>query len=418
MSSAAPSSPASAGGDIPFREFVVIIAALMAVNALGIDAMLPALPVMAHALGFATENQQQWIVAAYVIGMGGSQIVFGPIADRYGRRVPVLFCLALYAVTSLVASFANSFETMIAARVAEGVGAAGARVIAVAMVRDRFAGREMARVMSLVLIIFLAVPMLAPTVGSLVMTVAPWRAIFHLLAGFGVGLAVWIAIRVPETLDPEHRMPIQLRPLTNAIRLVLTNRASIGYTAASCLSFGAMLGFVSSAQQLFSGPLHGPEAFFPLFFASAAAGMAVATFTNSRIVMRLGSRRVSHWALLLFVALSAVRLVTTALIGDSLVDFVLFQCATMFCAGLMGSNFSAMAMEPMGSIAGTAAAVQGMLSTMGGGLVAAAIGQSFDGTTLPLLIGYCLCSLGALGCVLFAEGGRLMRPLHADTLNQ
>lgn len=414
MSSPSPAPASTAGATIPFREFVLLVAMLMAVNALGVDTMLPALPHMAHSLGMIGDNQQQWVISAYIIGMGASQIVYGPIADRFGRRMPLLVCLVIYTAASLFASLSASFAGMIAARLLQGVGAAGTRVIAVAMVRDRYEGREMARVMSLAMMIFLAVPMFAPSLGALILLVAPWRIIFHVLAAFGALVGIWIVLRVPETLRPEHRRPIDAGRILDAFRLVLTNRTSIGYTVGTALSFGGMIGFISSAQQLFTGALGGSEAHFPIFFAMVAGGMAVASFMNSRVVMRLGSRRVSHAALLAFILLNAVHLTSIALLGDTLIGFSIFQCLTMFCAGLMGANFGAMAMEPMGAIAGTASAVQGMISTLGGALIAIAIGQSFDGTVTPVVAGYVLCSLGILAAILFAENGRLFRPHHAD----
>jgi len=409
------SAPAhTAGVAIPFREFVCLVAMLMGVNALGIDSMLPALPHIAQSLGMTEHNQQQWVISAYIMGMGASQIVYGPLADRFGRRTPLLACISLYTLASLLASVSTSFESMIAARVLQGVGAAGARVIAVAMVRDRYEGREMARVMSLALMIFLAVPMLAPSLGALVMLFAPWRVIFHVLAAIGACVVLWVALRMPETLHPEHRRPIEAGKVLDALRMVVTNRASIGYTIASALSFGGMVGFISSAQQIFTGALDGPEAEFPIFFAFVAGGMAVASFTNSKVVMRLGTRRVSHGALIAFILLSAMHLAATVFLGDNLISFSIFQCVTMFCAGLMGANFGAMAMEPMGAIAGTASSVQGMISTLGGALIAVVIGQSFDGTATPVVGGYLLCGLGILITVLFAERGRLFRPHHSD----
>jgi DHA1 family bicyclomycin/chloramphenicol resistance-like MFS transporter len=413
--SSQPSAPApTAGAPIPFREFVCLVAMLMAVNAFGVDSMLPALPHIAQSLHLAGENERQWVISAYILGMGATQIVYGPIADRFGRRVPVLFCLLLYTVASLFASMATSFTAIIAARVLQGMGAAGTRVISIAMVRDRYEGREMARVMSLAFMIFLAVPMLAPSLGALIMLVAPWRVIFHVLAAFGAFVAIWIILRVPETLHPEYRRPIELASLRAAFRTVVTNRTSIGYTAGLSMSFGGMVGFINSAQQLFTGAFGGSEARFPIFFAFIAGGMALASFTNSQIVMRLGTRRVSHSALLAFILLTALHLGFTVFIGDSLISFAIFQCAMLFCAGLMGSNFGAMAMEPMGAIAGTASAVQGMLSTLIGAVIGVAIGQSFDGTATPVVTGYFLCSLGILCAVLFAENGRLFRPHHAD----
>lgn len=413
--SSPPSAPArTAGAAIPFREFVCLVAMLMGVNALGVDSMLPALPHIAQSLGMTESNQQQWVISAYIIGMGASQIVYGPLADRFGRRMPLIACLSLYTLASLLASVSTSFEAMIVARVLQGVGAAGARVISVAMVRDRYEGREMARVMSLALMIFLAVPMFAPSLGALIMLVAPWRVIFHVLAAIGAFVVLWVALRVPETLHPEHRRPIEAGKLFDALRTVVTTRTSIGYTIGMALSFGGMVGFISSAQQLFTGALGGPEADFPIFFAFVAGGMAIASFTNSQVVMRLGTRRVSHSALIAFLLLTSVHLVVTVFLGDNLISFSIFQCVTMFCAGLMGANFGAMAMEPMGAIAGTASAVQGMISTLGGALIAIVIGQSFDGTATPVVAGYVLCGIGILAAVLFAERGRLFRPHHAD----
>lgn len=412
--STAPTPASSSDAGIGFREFVCLVAVLMGVNALGVDSMLPALPHIAQSLALTSTNQAQWVISAYMIGMGASQILYGPIADRYGRRMPVLICLTIYAAASLLASLATTFEGIIAARLLQGLGAAGTRVIAVAMVRDRYEGRAMARVMSLVFLVFLAIPMLAPSIGTIIMLFAPWQTIFHLLAGFAAAVAVWIVTRVPETLHPEYRRPIDLAKLVEGIRIVVTNRTSIGYTIAMGISFGAMLGFINSAQQLFTDTFHGSEARFPLFFSFIACGMAAASITNSKIVMKLGTRRVSHTALLALILLTGVHLTVVLLAGDNLVSFALFQCVTMFFAGMMGSNFGAMAMEPMGKIAGTAAAVQGMLSTLIGALIGAAIGQSFDGTTMAVVAGYVLCSFGILAFVLVAERGRLMQPHHPD----
>lgn len=399
------------GATTGFREFVCIVAMLMAINALGIDTMLPALPAIASALNLSSVNQAQWVISAYIVGFGATQFIYGPLADRFGRRPLILICLALYLTTSLLASFATSFEVMIAARVVQGIGAACTRVLAVAIVRDRYSGREMARVMSLSFLVFLAVPMLAPSIGQLILLVAPWHAIFLFLAGFAALVLLWIAMRLPETLHPEYRRAINLREIGKAMRTVVTDRTSIGYTLALTMSFGAMVGFINSAQQVFGGVFNEAER-FPLLFAFIAGGMAVASILNSRIVMRVGSRRVSHAALILYIILCAIHLVTIETLGDTLVSFAIFQFAIMFCSGLLGSNFGAMAMEPMGAIAGTAASVQGTISTLGGAIIGILIGQSFDGTAVPVVAGYFLCSLGVLAMVLFAEKGRLFRPHH------
>jgi len=397
---------------IGFREFVALMAALMSINALGIDMMLPALPDISRDLGMTTENQRQWIISVYMIGFGLAQLVYGPLADRYGRRPLMLAGLLLFTATSLIASFTASFETMIAARFLQGMAAAASRVLVVSMVRDCYSGRQMARVMSLTFIVFLAAPILAPSIGKLIMLVAPWEAIFHALAAFSALLAIWMVLRLDETLHPEYRRSIDLGEIAAAARQVVGNRCSLGYTLALSMSFGAMLGFVGSAQQLFTD-VFGAEDIFPLVFAFIAGSMGLASYLNSRIVLRLGSRRVSHFALTGFIAIGGVHLLSAELIGETLVSFALFQFAIMFCAGLMGSNFGAMAMEPMGAIAGTASSVQGTISTLIAATIGIVVGQSFNGTSIPVVLGFFGGGIGALVAVLYAERGRLFRPQHA-----
>lgn len=401
-----------AGTTIGFREFICLMAALMACNALGIDSMLPALPDIARSFGITVENQRQWVVSSYMLGFGVTHLVFGPLSDRFGRRSVVLISLGFYVLTAIFVSFANSFAVMIAARTMQGMAAAGTRVLAVAIMRDCYSGRKMAQVMSLSLIVFMAVPMLAPSIGQLVMLVAPWQAIFHMLAVFGAVVAIWIALRMGETLHPQYRQPLAVTPLMAAARTVLVDRCSLGYTLALTMGFGAMIGFISSAQQLFGEVFHEPDR-FPLLFAFVAGGMALAQFINSRIIMRLGSRLVAHTAMLAYVALNAIHLLSIFAMGDNLTSFALFQFAVMFFSGLAAANFGAMAMDPMGAIAGMASSVQGTIMTLLGAAIGTLIGQSYNGSAIPVVAGYFLCSLGMLGAVLYAEHGKLFRPHHA-----
>lgn len=409
-----PPSPPQAASQpvIGFREFVALMAALMSINALGIDMMLPALSDISRDLRMTTENQRQWIISVYIIGFGLAQLFYGPLADRYGRRPLMLAGLLLYTATSLIASFAASFETMIAARFLQGMAAAASRVLVVSMVRDCYSGRQMARVMSLTFIVFLAAPILAPSIGKLIMLIAPWEAIFHALAAFSAILAIWMALRLDETLHPEYRRSIDLGEIVAAARQVIGNRCSLGYTLALSMSFGAMLGFVGSAQQLFTD-VFAAEDIFPLIFAFIAGSMGLASYLNSRIVLRLGSRRVSHFALVGFIAIGGVHLLSSEFVGETLVSFALFQFAIMFCSGLMGSNFGAMAMEPMGAIAGTASSVQGTISTLIAATIGIVVGQSFNATSVPIVVGFFGGGIGALLAVLYAERGRLFRPQHA-----
>lgn len=391
-----------------FKQFVAMIAALMATNALAIDSMLPALGKIGDSLGLAAANERQWIVTAYLLGFGAAQIVYGTLADRFGRKPLVFVALSVYIAASLAASLAHSFELMMVARVFQGLGAAGTRVLAVSIVRDCYAGRLMARVMSLSFLVFLGVPVLAPSLGQLIMLVAPWRAIFLALAIFAGAVMLWIAYKLPETLHPADRRRIEIASILAAARTTVLNRFSLGYTLAMTLVIGGLFGFINSAQQVFSQVFHEPR-LFTVIFALIAGSIAVASLVNARLVNRLGSRVISHAGLLGFIAIAFLH-AAVAISGDeTLWSFAILQSAMMFCFGLMVGNFGAMAMEPLGQIAGAAASIQGFVSTVTAALIGFVIGQNFNGTVIPLTLGFALCSLGALGFVLLAESGRLFQ---------
>lgn len=391
-----------------FAEFVALVAAMMAINALSIDAMLPALPNIGESLGVADENTRQWVVTAYLLGFGGAQLAYGPLADRYGRKPVLLIALTLYTLFTAVAAFAPTFTLLLAARFLMGVGAAATRVLAVSIVRDRFAGRTMAKVMSLTFIVFLLAPIIAPSMGQAILWVAPWPWIFGALAAVGGVILIWSALRLPETLKPEDRTPISVSAIGNAFRIALTTRMAVGYMLASTAMIGALFGFINSAQQVFAGPLQRAE-WFTTVFAGVALFMGVSSFLNSRIVERLGTRRVSHTALLGFIAFAAAHLAVSLTGYETIWTFIVLQSGMMFCFGLVGSNFGSMAMEPLGHIAGTGSAVQGFVSTLGGAVLGFLIGQAFDGTTTPLTAGYTACGVLALVVVLWTERGRLFR---------
>ncbi|MDE8347064.1 MAG: MFS transporter, partial [Acidocella sp.] len=244
-----------------FRQFVAMVAALMATNALAVDSMLPALGKIGASLGLAAANERQWVVTSYLLGFGAAQIIYGTLADRFGRKPVVLVALVIYIAASLAAALAGSFTLMMIARVIQGLGAAGTRVLAVSIVRDCYAGRRMARVMSLAFLVFLGVPVLAPSLGQLIMLVAPWRAIFVALAMFASVVAVWIVVRLPETLHPADRRRIEVAGIVKAARTTLSNRLSLGYTLAMTMVIGGMFGFINSAQQIFSQLFHTPRLF-------------------------------------------------------------------------------------------------------------------------------------------------------------
>ena len=386
------------------REFVALIAAIMAVNALGVDLMLPALPAIGAELHAATANSRQWIVTAYVFGFGIGQLAYGPLADRYGRRPILLVTLVGFVGASIFAASSATFTALICARILQGLMSASTRVLAVAIVRDRYSGRQMAKTVSLAQMIFFLVPILAPSIGQVLLGIGPWRFIFYALAGFAAFVLAWSALRLPETLAIERRVAISLTSLRAAYRLTLTNRYSIGYATAASLTFGGIIAFVSSAQQIFVDEFGAGDR-FTILFAICAFAMAVASFANSRLVERLGTRLISQAGVFVLILVSLIHLAVIAAGVETLWSYIALQALSMTCIGLCGSNFGAMAMEPVGHIAGTASSVQGFITSVGAVVVGSLIGQAYDGSTFPLAIGYLGIGLGALALVYLVEGG-------------
>jgi DHA1 family bicyclomycin/chloramphenicol resistance-like MFS transporter len=388
-----------------FREFVVLIAGLMALNALAIDAMVPALPAIGRSLGVPTENERQLVVSLYMFGFGTTQLLYGPLSDRFGRKPVLIASLLLYLVFALACAAAGSFFLLLVARALQGAAAASSRVLTVAIVRDRFQGARMARLMSLAFMTFLLMPMLAPSFGQLTLLIASWRAIFFGLATFAAVMLVWSLARLPETLHPEYRRPFSLPAIASGVAITLRNRQSIAYTFAFTSMTGALIGYVVSIQQIVFDQFHRPN-LIAIAFAGIAAPMAVTSYANSRLVERIGMRRMGHFALIAFVSVSLIHL-ASALAGESFGRFVLLQGATMACFGLSSANLGALAMQPMGAIAGTASSVQGTIGTIGAALIGLAIGQSFNGSALPMITGDALFGTAALLVLLWGERGRL-----------
>lgn len=400
--------PTRARPDLSFSEFVAMMAALMALHAFGIDAMLPALPDIGRAFAVPDGNELQWIVTIFVMGAGAGQLLYGPLSDRLGRRPVILVGLALYVVMSLVASAAPSLGSLLVVRAAQGFVVAASNVITRSIVRDQYSGARMARVMSMIFIVFLSVPILAPSVGQLLLLVVSWRGIFATLAVLGACVFTWVALRLPETLPPERRRPLSAAHLSQAAWFVFTEPTSILYTLAMTAMFGSLLAYVSTVPQIFTGAFHAPKLMAGTF-AFCASAMGVASYFNSRIVERVGMHRISHIALVSFIGITACHSIVAYQGSEPLVVFALFQAATMAMFGLAVSNFGAIAMQPMGAIAGSAASLQGVISTIGGAAVGSLIGQQWSGSVFFLPMGALVCGIAALGCVLIAEKARLFR---------
>jgi DHA1 family bicyclomycin/chloramphenicol resistance-like MFS transporter len=395
-----------------FAEFVVLIAAIMALNPLAMDMMLPALPDIRSAFQLADANRPQLVLSMFLTGFGVGQFVMGPLSDRFGRRPVLLGGMVLYAAASLVAIAASSFEMLLLARVLQGLGTSATRVIATSIVRDCYAGRRMASVMSLAMMVFIAVPVVAPSFGQAVLLLSQWRGIFIALMLYGVIALLWSALRMPETWPPEMRKSLAPADVLSAFRQTITNRQTLGYALACGGVWGAMFAFVFSSQQMFTD-IYGLGRTFPLAFAGVAIGVALAGFLNSRLVERIGMRVMSHAALVTYALVAAVMLAAVNFHALPLPLFMVLSMLMMFAFGLMMANFTALAMEPHGHIAGTASSLYGSITTLLGIVVGMAIGQSYDGTLWPFSIGFFLCALAALAIAAVTERGRLFRPHHA-----
>ncbi|MFK0683138.1 multidrug effflux MFS transporter [Ochrobactrum sp. BD67] len=391
-------------------EFIALIAAIMAINALAVDVMLPGLPQIGASLGIQSENHVQFVITAYLLGFGVSQLFYGPLSDRFGRRLPLFGGLAIYIAAALAAAVVTDFTTLIVLRVLQGLGAAGTRVIAVSVVRDKFAGRQMAEVMSLVTMVFMILPVVAPATGQLIMLFGEWHLIFLSMAVMALIVGIWAFLRLPETLPVSNRRPLTIKSVIGGFGIVLSNRVALFYTLGTSFILGALFGYINSAQQIFV-EIYKLGALFPVAFAAVAMTLALASFLNSRLVGRFGMRRISQTMLLVFTGFSLLWMVLSVMM-EGPVPFPILMAiymTIMFSFSLVTANFNALAMEPLGEVAGTASSVLGFAQTVIGAALGAVIGQSFDGTTTPVATGYCVLGFVALGCVLIAERGRLFR---------
>lgn len=389
-----------------FKEFVALIAALMAMNALSIDPMLPALPAIGKTLGIADANDRQWIITVYFIGLGLGSLIYGPLSDRFGRKPVMGLSLSLFLLFTAFCALSQSFVMLLIGRFACGFLAASSRVIAISIVRDRFQGDRMARIMSLIFIVFMIVPIFAPAFGQAVLLVAPWRWIFGALLIVGLAIVLWMLLRLPETLDPANRVEIRAADLADTLRTVVTHRSAIGYMMASGMVLGGLIGFITSVQQIFFDIFH-EEAIFPIAFACIAGFMGIGSFLNSHLVERVGARRLSQGSLMILIVISGCHALYAWTGMETMVSFIVFQALTMLSFAFTGSNFGAISMEPFARGAGMASSFQAGLTTILSALLGAFTGAQFNGTTLPLALGFLCYGSIALLIVAWAERWRL-----------
>lgn len=387
-------------------EFVILMAAIMALSALSIDLMLPALPDVRHAYALSDSNQVQWVIASLLFGMAAGSLIHGPLSDRFGRKPVLIGAMLLFLVASMVSALAPSFPVMIASRLACGLFVAANRVVAVSIVRDRFVGDAMARVMSLISMIFMIVPVLAPSFGHLILLIAPWRWTFAALTIMAALLLVWVAVRLPETLHPANRTGAGPRALAAAFRAVVTDRNSMGYTVASGIVMSAIIAYIVSVQQIIYDTFDAAD-HFPVLFAAMAGWMGLGALLNSRLVHKMGTRVMSQSGLIMFLFISSAHALLSWSGRETLTSFVVFQALCMLCLPFILSNMNAIAMEPFARAAGLASSVQSFLTSALSTMIGATIGALYDGTTLPLAAGFTMCGAAGLLCVIWAERGNM-----------
>jgi DHA1 family bicyclomycin/chloramphenicol resistance-like MFS transporter len=385
-------------------EFVALMGMLTALVALSIDMILPALPAVGATLAVRHANDVQFVVSLLFLGFGFGQFLYGPVSDSVGRKPAVYFGLGLFSAGCLLALTAQTFPVMLVGRVLQGLGVAGPRTMTIALVRDRFEGHVMARVMSFVMAVFILVPVIAPSLGQAVLGVAGWRAVFGLYLALALVVTVWFGWRQEETLPAARRRPFSGADIARAGREVLTHRVALGYTVAAGLVYGAFIGYLSSVQQILQQQ-YALASRFPLYFSMLAISLGAASLCNARLVGRYGMRPLAASALGLVAAVSIpfAGVVISQAGHPPLWSLMLYLLATFFGIGLLFGNLTALAMQPLGHIAGTGAAVVGGLSTLISLALGTAIGQSYDGTVVPLVSGFAILSVLAMLAMAWAQ---------------
>ncbi|MFW6084252.1 MAG: multidrug effflux MFS transporter [Gemmatimonadota bacterium] len=396
------------GRSIGRAEFTALLAMSMAMGALGIDLMLPAFDAMRADLGLAADsNAIAGTVTTYFFGLALGTFVYGPLADRYGRRRALFISYGIYGVGAVASALAASLELLLFTRFVWGIGAAGSRVIAFAVIRDAYGGEEMSRAMSLVMAVFVIVPIFAPTVGAGIVAVSSWRWVFGACVIFAVFIAAWTT-RLPETLRAEHREEARRAGLLKALRVVLSNRIAVGYGLAMTALYAVFISYLGSSELIF-GDVFDQDANFPYIFGGLAAVMGAAMLLNARFVRSIGTRRFSHTVMLAYLVAALGLVVYAYSTGGRppLLPFLVALAIIFTGHALMIPNLNSIAMDPMEKVAGTASSIMGAAQLGLGALLGSFIDRAFDGTILPLSLGFVGYGLAAFGLVLWAEGGRL-----------
>lgn len=388
-------------------ELIGLTASVMALTALTIDMMLAALGDISANFNLTNENDRQLVVTVFLLGSGVAQLFYGPLSDRFGRRAVFTWSISGFIAATLLCVVATHYSFFIAGRTLQGVAAAGGRVVVLALVRDLFKGREMASIMSMAMTVSMISPIIAPGIGQLILFVAPWRYVFVVLFAYGAIQLAWVLWRLPETLAPEDRQPLRLSTISGMLRFFFSHRVAVGYTFGTACIMGTLMTYITSAQQVYV-ETYGLGAKFPLALGSAALAVGAAAMLNSRLVRHIGTRRLSHGALVALALIHAANAIHLSLTGGgTIASFMLFLIPAFFAMGLINANFSSIIMEPMGNMAGTASAVYGFATMTGSSLIGGFAARFYDGTAIPIVTAFALLGLAALISVFLTERGRL-----------
>ena len=387
------------------RAFVVIMALLMASNALATDIMLPAFPNIAESLGVETTAVQA-VITSYLIGFGLSQLFIGFLADRYGRKPVLVVGIAIYAIAGVASAMAPTLESLLLMRFLQGVGAGAPRVAVGACIRDCYSGRRLAKVMSFVMTLFLVIPLVAPAIGQGILLATNWHMVMLSLGLYGAILLICCWLWLPETLAPENKRLIQPAVISEALLALARSRQTVGYTIASGLFFGSLFGFIATSQQLIGGH-YAMGTMFPYVFAAMVASLSIATFINAQLVERLGMRLLSHLAVTCFTVVMGTQLFLSLTGLLSFWSFFVMMTVGMLFVGLVFPNFNALAMEPQGRIAGVASSFVSAITVLLGALIGYFIGQAYNDTATPISAGYTLSGVSTILVLLWTERGRL-----------
>lgn len=392
--------PNSNNRNIAYGELILLLAMMTSLGALTIDLQLPAMPMILQSFGLSEANQQQWMITAYMFGFAAAQIFYGPISDSYGRKPVLLFGLIVYVVASVGCLVADSYWLFLLARGLQGIGAASARIMVNAITRDFFKGNEMAKVTSLVMLIFIMVPVFAPALGSGILLLGDWHLILWVYMGFGVLVMLWSLIRLPESLSSDNKKPLRLGRIKTAFVQVVSEPLSMSFAVISGVIFAGFMAYLNAAEQIYSQVYDAKEQ-FPYLFGGIALFFGLAAFVNSKVVMRFGAMQVTFYGMLILMLVNMLSLLLVLVFSGvpPLWLFVVMMAATNVCIGLAYGNLMAIAMLPLGNVAGMGASVIGTISAILAAGIGIFISQQLDQTVMPIILGFFITSVIAFALV-------------------